>query len=255
MGSSMPDYEALGQQIDAYCKKYSIPSTYFLEIINDQKVVPMLRGKGMEYNAYLVINQMLDSSQWTVHKLNPNPQPGSPDQDSSVIHRRTNIRLGIESKSAVRGSMTAGARARLLRQIPHFKVKCHRSRSNIELAGTSNDRYRADAFDIIVTTPANALFKVGTIGDSLEMIDDQALMKILYTYYNVSSEEKLLKTADNDWRFVLPATIADKDGFVPRTPYVRLENDVSWLPISQLQKVLDQVVRQKWQNRNRSSRN
>jgi len=253
MSKRKSNYQQIGEQIESYCRKYSIPFESFLEILNDQKVLPMLRGKGMEYNAYLAIKSVLDPNEWTVHKLNPNPQPGAPDQDISVIHRRSGIRLGIESKSAVRGSMTSGARARRYRGVPHFKVKSHRSRSNIQLAGTSNDRYRADAFDVIVTTPSNALFQGATIGDTLELLDDPELINVLYKHYGASNDEEMLKAADNDWRFVLPTEIADASGFIPRTPYVLLVNDAYWLPLSQLQTKLGEVVRQKWQ-RSRSSR-
>lgn len=214
----------------------------------------MLRGKGMEYNAFLAIHKMLNPNEWTVHKLNPNPQPGTPDQDISVIHRRSNIRLGIESKSAVRGSMTIGSRARLLKNVPHFKVKSHRSRSNIQLAGTSNDRYRIDAFDVIVTTPANAIFKGATISDSLEMLDNQVLIQTLYEHYTVANNQELLKAADADWRFVLPHEIGDANGFIPRTPFVQLADDAHWLPLSQLQTKLEEVVTQRWQKRNKSPR-
>lgn len=192
MSKKKPDYQSIGQQIEAYCRKYSIPLEHFSEILNNQKVLPMLRGKGMEYNAFIAVNKVLDSNEWTVHKLNSNAQPRTTEQDISVIHRRSGISLGIESKSAVRGSMTTGGRARLHRGLSHFKVKCHRSRSNIRLAGSSNDRYRVDAFDVIVTTPYNALFKGATIDDNLELLDAPALIKALYSHYGMSTGEGLL---------------------------------------------------------------
>ena len=115
-----------------YCKEYNIPTEYFLEILNDQKVLPMIRGKASEYNAYLVIKDVLPETVWIVNKLNLNAQPNTDDQDISITHRRTGMLLKVEIKNAVRGSFKSGIRARVCKE-PHFRVKCHRSRSNIRL--------------------------------------------------------------------------------------------------------------------------
>ncbi|MGB0930405.1 MAG: hypothetical protein ACPGVB_06500 [Chitinophagales bacterium] len=47
-----------------YCKKYSIPLEHLFEILEDQKVVPMIRGKAMEYNAFLALKSVLSKSQF-----------------------------------------------------------------------------------------------------------------------------------------------------------------------------------------------
>src|SRR5258708_7808618 len=154
--SDRSKYEQLGKSVEAYCKKYGIRTDDFFPILNDQKVIPMLRGKAAEYDAVAVLRRVLDTQTWVVNKLNLNPQPGTNDQDIGVTHRRTGIQLVIETKSSVRGSMTTGVRARNHKE-PHYKVKCHRSRSNTSLA--YNDRYLATEFDVIVATPTNALFK------------------------------------------------------------------------------------------------
>jgi hypothetical protein len=235
----------LGKELQDYCTKYSIPIEYFFEIINDQKVVPMLRGKGMEYSVYLLLSKLLNSREWVVTKLNLSAQPGILDKDISITHRRTGMELIVESKSAVRDSITTGVKART-HKVPHFKVKCHRSRSNTKKE--TNDRYAVTDFDIIVTNPSNAIIKGGTVGEDLEIIDDQARIETLYTYYNVSTPLELLQTISKDWRFVLSSKIAE-NGFIPRTPTVYLENDVNWLPLNQLQAILEGVVRQRVQQK------
>lgn len=257
MTRTYEEHKKIGATVEEFCKKYNLPLDHFFDILNDQKVVPMLRGKGMEYNAFLTISNILDSSQWTVHKLNPNPQPGTPDQDISVIHKKTNVRLGIESKSAVRASMNLGLRTKIIRGLTHFKVKCHRSRSNMKKAGEGNDRYRMDDFDIIVTNPSNSLFKGATIGDSLEFLDDSKLGEYLAGYYGVqNTAEMIIDATDNDWRFVLPSQIADSRGFIERTPYVHLDNDPKWRPINELPKKLEELVQQRWNSRHKQkSRN
>src|ERR1035437_1927678 len=84
-----------------YCKKFNISLDYLFEILEDQKVTPMIRGKAMEFNAFLLLNEILPHSEWSVQKLNLNAQTGQHDEDISITHRRTGTILKVESKSAV----------------------------------------------------------------------------------------------------------------------------------------------------------
>ncbi|MBC8182475.1 hypothetical protein H8E88_15355 [candidate division KSB1 bacterium] len=213
----------LGQEIVNYCKKFNIPLDYLLEILEDQKVTPMIMGKAMEYNAYLILDFILPKNVWSVQKLNLNAQPGTFDEDISITHRRSGVILKVESKSAIRNSFSDGKKTRILKEA-HFKVKCHRSRSNIKLAQSSNDRYAVGTFDIIVTTPLNSIFQSKTIGENLEVIEKNNIREELYHYYSVDNAEDLIVACAKDWRFCIPETIAI-DGFIPRTPYVILSND------------------------------
>jgi len=225
-------------------KNYSIPLEYLFEILEDQKVVPMIRGKAMEYNAFLALKSVLSKRSWSVQKLNLNAQTGKTDEDVSIIHRRSGIVLKVESKSGVRGSMSNGIRSRKLK-VPHFKVKCHRSRSNISLAGTSNDRYAVDTFDVIITNTLNALIEGNTLGEDLEIIHNEQTKKVLYAHYGVNDHKGLLWEAENDWRFCIPSDIAEK-GFIPRTPYVKLKGDENWRPLQEIEKRLLEIVKEKY---------
>ncbi len=242
---STPDYESLGRELEAYCKKYNIRLEDFFPILNDQKVIPMLRGKAAEYDAAFALRQVLTSQVWIVNKLNLNPQPGTNDQDIGVTHRRTGIQIIIETKSAVRGSMSTGSRTRK-HKVPHFEVKCHRSRSNKKLP--YNDRYLATDFDVIVATPTNALYKGSTIGEEFELVPEPGLLEILYKHYGVSDNLSLIDATNKDWRFVLPLAIAEKvDNYmvIPRTPSVLLANDPNWRPLNQLEAALETIVKAK----------
>jgi len=240
-----PDYESLGRELETYCKKYYIRLEDFFSILNDQKVIPMLRGKAAEYDAFFALRQILPSQVWTVHKLNLNAQPGTIDHDIDVIHRRTGVQITIETKSAVRGSMSTGTRTRK-HKVPHFEVKCHRSRSNKQLS--YNDRYLATAFDVIVATPTNALFEGGTIGEEFELVTEPGLLAILYRHYGVSDTPSLINATNKDLRFVLSTDIAENvegNTLIPRTPSVLLADDPNWKPLNQLEAVLETIVKAK----------
>ncbi len=244
------NYEELGRRLAEYCRKYSIPPQHIFDILNDQKVIPMLRGKGLEYSLVLILPTVLNPAAWEVSKLNPNPQPGNPDEDIAVTHKRTGIRLVVESKSAVRGSMTLGTRSRT-HKVPHFKVKSHRSRSNKKLE--SNDRYADSVFDVLVSNPINALFAGRTIGEDLELIKNPMLIQALMQHYNATDEAALLEAAATDWRFVLSSQISE-NGFIPRTPTVLLTNDPNWQPLNQLADQLTAIVQQRDDARRRLGR-
>lgn len=233
----------LADELLKYCKKFNVPYDYLFEILEDQKVTPMIRGKAMEYNAFLLLEKILPRTVWSVQKLNLNAQSGTYDEDISITHRRTGIILKVESKSAVRGSFKDGTKSRTF-DVPYFLVKSHRSRSNIKLAGSSNDRYSVDSFDILITNTSNAVFQGNTVGEHLEVIHDGNVKKILYKFYNVSSDEDLISACENDWRYVIPKDIAI-EGFIPRTPYVKLDNDTYWKSLSKIEERLLEVVEEK----------
>lgn len=233
----------LAEELLKYCKKFNVPIEFLFEILEDQKVTPMIRGKAMEYNAFLLLDKILPRTTWSVQKLNLNAQTGVYDEDISITHRRTGVILKVESKSAVRGSVSDGQRSRNLK-VPHFLVKSHRSRSNIKLAGSSNDRYSVDSFDVLITNTSNAVFQGNTVGEHLEVIHDEKVKKVLYDFYKVNSDKNLITACENDWHYCIPKDIA-VDGFIPRTPYVKLDNDDNWKPLSRIEERLLEVVEEK----------
>ena len=46
----------------------------------------------------------------------------------------------------------------------------------------------------------------------------------------------------DDWRLCLPVGIADKDGVIPRTPKVFMENDPNWFSADQLSASLRTLI-------------
>ena len=68
----------LGRQMLEYCRKYKIPQDYVMDILNDQKVMPMIRGKATEYAVELLLRDILPAREWVVAKA----QPQRPKRDS-----------------------------------------------------------------------------------------------------------------------------------------------------------------------------
>ncbi len=227
--SNHDDAHRVYANIREYCETYNIPRKNLLDILEDQKVLPMIRGKATEFIGAAVLKQALDPRDWDVQKLNLNPQPGKYDEDLSITYLRTGDRLKAETKNAVRGKFSLGAR---ITKIPHFSVKCHKSRSNF--TKVHNDRYEVGDFDVLLCNVSNAIFRGKTLDRGLPLIEDEAAIKWLKQFYGAETEDALRRCAYDDWRICLPVSIALEDGTIPRNPRVLMENDPNWFGLNQL---------------------
>lgn len=217
--------------ITEYCRIYNIPRDNLLDILEDQKVLPMIRGKAIEYVGAAFLRQVLDPREWLVEKLNLNPQPGRNDEDVSITFRRTGTRLKAETKNAVRGSFKMGT---VKRPGPYFNVKCHKSRSNLNRQNTTNDRYVVGEFDLLLCNVSNALFRGKALEAGLPLIENQAAIEWVMAFYQVETAGELSRSAYDDWRLCLPVTIANADGVISRTPAIQMENDPNWFAADSL---------------------
>ncbi len=208
-----------------YCRTYNIPRENLLDILEDQKVLPMIRGKASEYVGAAFLRHVLDPREWIVDKLNLNPQRGRVDQDIRITFRRTGASFNAETKNATRASFKLNRRRKFL---PHFTVKCHKSRSNLRLQRTTNDRYLVGEFDLLLCNVSNAIFRGRHLGPGLPLIEDTEATEWLMDFYQVSDEQMLIRKAYDDWRLCLPVTIAEPDGAIPRTPLVKMTDDENW---------------------------
>ena len=227
--SNRDDAHRIYAGIREYCDTYNIPKEHLLDILEDQKVLPMIRGKATEYIGAAVLRQVLDPRDWDVQKLNLNPQRGKYDEDVSITYRRTGDRLKAETKNAVRGKFSLGTR---VTRAPHFAVKCHKSRSNLTKA--HNDRYEVGDFDVLLCNVSNSIFRGKSLDRGLPLVDNEEAVRWLKQYYNVETDADLRRCSYDDWRVCLPVTIALEDGTIPRTPRVLMENDPNWFGLDQL---------------------
>jgi len=236
------------QTIKEYCSKYNIPIEYLVEILEDQKVVPMIRGKASEYNGAIFLQEYFENNiDWVVTKLNLNPQPDMNDQDLTIIHRKTAIQIRVEVKNATRDSFKDGLRCHKCK-LPHLTIKCHKSRSYIKKVNTTNDRYLLGEFDLIMSNTSNSIIVSGTKTlNDFEITDNKRHLKILYDYYNVSNKKDLINQCYNDWRFAIPEEIALPDKSVPHNPTVLLDasKDANWFTSDRLEEKLLQIVKRK----------
>ena len=228
----------INSEIQSYCQRYNIPFEYLVQILEDQKVLPMIRGKATELLGVDAIKENINERQWLVDKMNFNPQQ---DEDITIRSRKSNKSISVETKNATRSSFKLGNKRTKI-SVPHFTVKCHKSRSNIKKALTSNDRYHQDDFDILICNLSNSLFLSGTLSEKLEITNDPTVINFLKHYYSVSDETQIIHKAYNDWRYCVVKNIAQDDGYLPRNPAVKLQNDENWKPLKEIEKDLERMI-------------
>lgn len=234
--------QEIGEKILEYCNNFKIPEEYLMDILIDQKVVPMIRGKATEYSVLLLLKKVLNPHEWSVAKLNLNAQNGTHDEDVTITHQRTGIIIKVECKNAVRGSFKYSPRARFSKE-PFCSIKCHKSRSDLKKATTTNDRYLVGDFDVVISNLSNAVIAGATYSENFELIDNDKVIKKLSEHYNCDKTfEQLFDATYSDWRFTMAEDIAE-NGVIPRTPKVLLENDEKWHSISELESYLLQFTR------------
>lgn len=228
------------QEIISYCARYNIPRKHLIDILEDQKVLPMIRGKATEYADMEFVKHILSNREWSVEKLNLNPQfSGDMDEDISITFKRSGDRLKAETKNATRGSFRHSTKNR---PYPHFTVKCHKSRSNLKRK--NNDCYLVEDFDIIMCNVSNALFRNKTLDPGIHLIENEESINWLKEYYQVE-KEYLFDKAYEDWRFCIPASIAEEkndEWILPRCPVVRMADDPHWFRPGDLHSKLRSLI-------------
>jgi hypothetical protein len=166
------------EKIKQYCLKYDIPLSYLAEILNEPKVIPMVRGKAFEFSALLRLQQILPTTEWIVDKPAVNAQFGLHDVDIRVIHKPTRKIIRVECKLAGKGNFRLqkdGSAA--------IKVKCMRFRTlgtakvaelskkigiSEALLSVHNDQYLPTDFDAVITSIGNAFYETNDETDAYE---------------------------------------------------------------------------------------
>ena len=242
--------EELLERMKDYCDYYKIPEEFLFDILEDQKVVPMIRGKATEYNVYLLLKHLLNPHEWVVSKLNLNAQNGMHDEDVTITHQRTGIIVKVECKNATRGSFRYSNRCRI--KEPFCTIKLHKSRSDLAKANTTNDRYLKGDFDFVISNLSNAIIEGATYTERFLLKDDPDVAAAICEHYNCNyTFEEVFNATFDDYRFALADDLLMDDNSIPRTPPVLLHGGDCWHPISEFESYLADFI---FKNRNKRGR-
>ncbi len=155
-------------KIKNFCHNHNILLDYLAEVLNEPKVVPMIRGKAFEFSVMLNLQQILDPEIWHVEKPIMNAQFGYHDTDVRVTHNPTGKIIRVECKLAKNKAFLSG------KDVYKIRVKCMRSRTlgskkveglapklgiSINMLSVHNDQYLPQDFDVVVTSIGNAFYQ------------------------------------------------------------------------------------------------
>lgn len=169
-------------KLEDFCNRYDLEIEYLAEVLNDPKVVPMIRGKSFEFSAKKHISKIL-SDRYEVTNPRLNAQTGQHDIDIAIFNTKTNKKYSVECKLSKKGSFKGKLKANnnlsLFEEYSEkysslkIQVKCMRSRTlgeqaakpkskarglDYDLLMTHNDQYIPGEFDLVVTSIANAFY-------------------------------------------------------------------------------------------------
>ncbi len=259
--------------LERYCDNYNIPEKHLLDIINDLKVIPMIRGKGFEFFVSDKLKKILNKHVWEVSNPLMNAQPGTRDIDVKVINTKTNEITRIECKLAKNNSIKSDLNIK-------FQVKCMRSRAighkevatrvakeygiNTQDVLEHADQYREDDFDLIATSLDNAFWSSDSNGRYIFNYKKPYAEKLSQMFPKLFKEpynpQEFKKSSAN---FILIARSKDikvskenkiicrrRDcrnkencGFIPNYPIINLnevaEGSSPWINILEIEKLLN----------------
>lgn len=254
------------EELVKFSQCYDLEIEYITEILNDPKVIPMIRGKSFEFTVKKYIVELLPK---TYEITNPrlNAQTGMQDVDVLIINQQTNQKYTLECKLASKGSFHPNTKGN-----PWLAVKCMRSRTlgdeaaqqranttglAYELWKTHTDQYRQEDFDFVVTSMANTFYQTNEHNLYVWNPDEQAQLFLNKLGINnqqqafnkmfIARSKDLIATENNQIKYQTKCTRKkcsnSNCGFIPNYPKIFFDMNTGnplppWFPLDQLESLL-----------------
>ena len=155
---------SIAEKLEKFCAKYNISFKFLDVILDDPKVIPMIRGKSFEFFAAEVLKKKLKG--YKIENPRGNSSVGQHDVDILVIEPNG-------TKHSVECKLSGKGMCKVSKDKIQIKVKCMRSRTLGEKAiefyakhwGVSKafiekhrDQYRPSDFEYVITSIGNAFY-------------------------------------------------------------------------------------------------
>lgn len=267
------------KELKEYCTYYHLPLKHIVKVMNDLKVVPMLRGKSFEFTIFEILTFILPKDNWQVSVPNINAQSEIHDVDVYIVRKKDSKQIRVECKLSGKGSFREN------KANPLFKVKCMRSRTlsdnlmatrmakrykvSREQILAHADNYRDGDFDFVITSMGNAFWD--TENEMYLFKGTKNQLKILSELFpkKFSQRDSQKEFNKKTFNFMLFANSKDlvvksknkivctrrkcikkgtnkKCGFIPNYPIVYLKElskgKGAWKPLEKIERELDKFL-------------
>lgn len=249
-----------------YCQSHGIDFQSLNKILNEPKVVPMIRGIGFEYVVESDLNErLLHSKRFSVRKPQINAQLGIPDVDIEIFDKAKNNSIKLECKLTKNNSFKKKGK---LLKTPHCQVKVMRSRTlgekNIQIVSKKEnidpvllrehkDSYTYTHFDFVVTNLRNAFYR--TIDGKFRYAPTREELEFLKNFCNKNKDEEVDNYLIKNHFFIESKNLIAKNNnfscrkkvcsdrenciFIPNYPVFDLSSESPWKPLSELEDYLN----------------
>lgn len=248
--------EVMLAKLTEYCQEHGLDFSSLGDVLNEPKVVPMIRGIGYEYVILNYLKDLLkDDKQFIAGKTIVNSQRTVKGSDVEVLDRQSKKVIRLECKLAANGSFSIGTRTN---NFPHCKVKIMRSRtlgdemikrvadegeSTVEQLTAHKDSYLSNSFDFVITNLRNA-FYITTIDGIFQFHPSELQWEFLSKFTGLSDRNQIDDFLKKTHYFIEASKLAPNHGlvrcnrrncpnptscqFIPNYPIFNLANLQNW---------------------------
>jgi len=195
-------------QLREYCDEHGLDFETLAMVLNEPKVVPMVRGIGYEYVVISFLRKLFENDErFAAGKTIVNSQLTNKGSDAEIFDKETQKLIRLECKLAANGSFSLGTRGN---NYPHSKIKIMRSRTlgdemirrvaengeaSIAELTAHKDSYLPKGFDFVITNLRNA-FYITTDEDLFKFSptdEEWDFLQIFFNSNNHTEVDNLLK--------------------------------------------------------------
>ena len=266
-------------KLKQFCQRYDLDIEHIAEVLNDPKVVPMIRGKSFEFSAKKRLSKIL-SDRYKVTNPRLNAQTGQHDIDIAITNTLTGKKYSVECKLASKGSFKAKVKKdqnlSLFEEYSEYysslqlKVKCMRSRTlgeqaakqkfkatglDYDLLMIHNDQYIPGEFDLVITSIANAFYETNK-EDGLFYWNPPENSKLFLEMLNINNQhdaflkmyvatsESLAANDFNNIKCTRKKCIEGNCNFIPNYPIISFNCQTGkpfkpWIPLEKIETLLN----------------
>ncbi len=247
------------EKLKQYCYEHGLDFENLAEVLNEPKVVPMVRGIGYEYVVISYLKNLLQNdTRFVAGKTIVNTQMDVKGSDADIFDKVTNRKIRLECKLAANGSFSTGTR---IIKYPHCKIKVMRSRTlgekmiervaamgeaTIDEITAHKDSYLPSHFDFVITNLRNA-FYVTTESDTFKFEPTDEQWAFLETFFNTTSHQVIDDELKFNHFYIKSTDLAPLNNghdcnrrdcpnpttckFIPNYPIFRMNAPMNWKPL------------------------